>query len=168
MPEIGYQYQRIRMEETAEHVEEKITSILKSFGYVCPKPYPRQKRIQTFIFRRPYDEMDKKIGVPEKRFAKCGRFGTIVVDFHFTDGKDLIPKRISIRPSAGWEFSFANCDRSFMAMETIEETLVPNEHYKTVYKCIDNVTGFETEAEQKLKEENSFAMFFNRRFAGKF
>ncbi len=168
MPKIGYQYQKRETNNNTGDVEKKIISTLKIFGYVCKKPYPRQKRIQTFIFRRPYDEIDKKIGVPEKRFAECVHFGTIDVDFHFTDEKDLIPKKVSISPSAGWESSFAGCDRSFLAMEKIEEILISDGHYRIIYKCIDDITGFETEAEQKAKEENSFATFFNIRFASEF
>ena len=168
MPEIGYQYKKIKTNVHTGGAEEKITEILASFGYIFPRqPWERMKRSQTHFFRRSYDEIDKKMGVPEKKFAGVGHFGVIQVDYDFWNEFDTIPRKISIKPSAGWEFCFRGCRRDFLAMEKIEEALISGGHYKIIYKCIDDIEGFETEAEQKAAEENSLNTFIGLRFAGR-
>ena len=128
--------------------------------------WERMKRSQTFYFIRPYDEKDKKIGVPEK-FIGHPRFGVVEVSYYFWDRDDTIPRKISLQTSAGWEFSFSGCRRDYLAMEKVEEALISDGHYKIIYKCIDEVEGFETEAEEKAREKNSLNTFLSLRFAGR-
>ena len=166
MPVRGYQYKKRKADDETGGVEEKIIKILGNFGYVCKKPWPREEKYQISFFRRPYDEIDKKMGVPAKKFAKCGHFGVIEVCHDFLDKDDITPRKISLQPSAGWEFTFPDCDRAFLAMAEVEKTLTSDGYYKIIYKCLDDVEGFETEAEEKARENNSLNTFLGLRFAG--
>ena len=165
MPKEGYQYKKIKKNNDTGGAEEKIEKIFASFGYKKHLAW-RMKRSQTFYFIRPYDEKDKKIGVPEK-FIGHPRFGVVEVSYYFWDRDDTIPRKISLQTSAGWEFSFSGCRRDYLAMEKVEEALISDGHYKIIYKCIDEVEGFETEAEEKAREKNSLNTFLSLRFAGR-
>ena len=166
MPEIGYQYQRIKDidEKTWQAIIAKMKEVFSYFGYDRERPWlPRNaSRFESISFTRVLSSEDRPKDVPEKYVGV--EAGWLSVSLDYPDESSAIPDSIEIRPHPAWEGYF-QCDRTTAAMEKLEEEGVLKDAFKIVYKCLPEVTEFRTEAEKEKNQDLALALFVNKKIA---